>query len=276
MDITTAQVQEAARQLRLIVDRPAIATRELSQGRKKVRRELRSNLPDGYVAIVDNENKSPYTRMPLETFKTLLTMYEDQLRKGEGPKLLKKVMGNEGQLFTNNKTLLNIVQRHGESIPYFEAKPIQKVKKKKTYKKYRYPEVPEGYEWKDVDGRGELLVMKLKGFGHLNYDIEDKVLIDHNFDEHKYSNIEKVIDKLESENIEIEKEEVELSPEYKRYTYQGVPYFVIMEEGDYGPYEVLNNDLQAVGEKLHNSAKIHFVNPSVAAEHRRHPKYKPT
>lgn len=309
MDITTAQVQEAARQLRLIVDRPAIATRELSQGRKKVKRELRSNLPDGYVAIVDNENRSLYTRMPLETFKTLLTMYEDQIRKGDGPKLLKKVMSNEGQLFTNNKKLLDIVQRHGESIPYFEAKPIQKVKKKvvvkgkqkklgvkasekpapkpapkpkpvkkKIYKKYRYPEVPEGYEWRDVNGRGELLVMKLKGFGHLNYDVEDKVLLDHYYDEHKYSDIERVIDKLESEDIEIEQEqeEVELSPEYKRYTYQGVPYFVIMEEGDYGPYEVLNDELQQVGEKFHDSAKIHFVNPSVAAEHRRHPKYKPT
>lgn len=281
MDITTAQVKEAARQLRLIVDRPAIATRELSQGSRKVKRELSSNLPDGYVAIVDNRNKKTYTRMPLETFKTLLTIYGDQIRKGEGPKLLKKIMVNR-QLFTNNKTLLDIVKRNGESIPYFEGKPIQKVKKKKkTNKEYRYPEVPEGYEWKDVDGRGELLKMNLKGGGYIYYDIEDILLIDHNFDEHKYSDIERVIEKLESEGIEYQSApqgEVELSPEYNRYTYQGVPYYVIIEdEDDYGPFEVLRvSDLELVGEKFRDDPKIDFVNPSLAAEHRSHPKYKPT
>ncbi len=297
MDITTAQVQEAARQLRLIVDRPAIATQDLTKGTRFARKELTSNLPDGYVAIIDNRNKTTYTRMPLETFKTLLTIYEDQIgRKGEGPKLLKKVMVN-GQLFTNNAKLLDVVQRHGQSVPLMEPQePIQKVKKKvvvkgkqkklgvkasekpKPVKKkiYKFPELPAGYKWIDVDGSGELFRLKLKGFGHLDYDVEDKVLLDHYYDEHKYSDIENVIKKFESEDIEIEQEEVELSPEYKRYTYQGVPYFVIMEEGDYGPYEVLNDELQLVGEKFHDSAKIHFVNPSVAAEHRRHPKYKPT
>lgn len=133
MDITTAQVQEAARQLRLIVDRPAIATQDLTKGTRFARKELTSNLPDGYVAIIDNRNKTTYTRMPLETFKTLLTIYGDQFRKGDAPKLLKKIMVNR-QLFTSNAKFLDIVQGQGESIPFFEAKPRQKVKKKVTLK----------------------------------------------------------------------------------------------------------------------------------------------
>lgn len=136
MDITTAQVQEAARQLRLIVDRPPIATQDLTKGTRFARKELASNLPDGYVAIVDDRNKATYTRMPLETFKTLLTLYGDQIRKGEGPKLLKKIMVNR-QLFTSNAKFLDIVQGHGESIPFIEAKPQiarQPVKKKVTLK----------------------------------------------------------------------------------------------------------------------------------------------
>lgn len=288
MDIPTKeQVREAAKQLRLIVDRPPIATQDLTRGTRFARKELASNLPDGYVAIVDNRNKTTYTRMPLETFKTLLTLYEDQIgRKGEGPKLLKKVMVNR-QLFSSNAKFLDVVQRHGQSVPLMEPQePIQKVVKPAPEpapepvkkKKYKFPELPAGYKWIDVDGDGELFRLKLKGFGHLDYLPELKELSDHLLHVHRYSDIESVIKKLESEDIEIEQEqeEVELSPEYKRYTYQGVPYFVIMEEGDYGPYEVLNDDLQLVGEKFQGSAKIHFVNPSVAAEHRRHPKYKPT
>lgn len=303
MDIPTKrQVQEAAKQLRLIVDRPAIATQDLTKGTRFARKELTSNLPDGYVAIVDNRNKTTYTRMPLETFKTLLTLYEDQLgRKGEAPKLLKKVMVN-GQLFSSNAKFLDIVQRHGQSVPLMvPQEPIQKVKKKVVVKgkqkklgvkasekpapkpkpvkkkKYKFPQLPAGYKWIDLDNEGEVFELKLKGGGYLNYFPEDNLLTDHLYHDHKYSNIESVIEKLEGDDIVIEQEEVELSPEYKRYTYQGVPYFVIMEEGDnFGPYEVLNDDLQLVGEKFHDSAKIHFVNPSLAAEHRRHPKYKPT
>jgi len=187
MDITRTQVQEAARQLRLIVDRPAIATQELTKGSRFARKELRSNLPDGYVAIVDNRNKTTYTRMPLETFKTLLTIYEDQIgRKGDAPKLLKKIMVN-GQLFTNSAKLLSVVQRHGESIPYFEAKPIEKVKKKPTPKPIILEETDTETDTETEEDEG--LSVELDE-DEQEYYIYDGVTYIHNFEDDEILDIE--------------------------------------------------------------------------------------
>lgn len=122
MDIRA--VREAKKQLELITALPtAIAVQPFEKGPRYQKKEIVAKLPKGYVAIVDNKDRTRFTRMPMETLKSILITYQDQIGVKRVNDLLDKAEREGGRLYTSHPKVLEVVQRQGLTFTAEPEKP---------------------------------------------------------------------------------------------------------------------------------------------------------
>ena len=200
MDIRA--VREAKKQLELITALPtAIAVQPFEKGPRYQKKEIVAKLPKGYVAIVDNKDRTRFTRMPMETLKSILITYQDQIGVKRVKDLLDKAEREGGRLYTSHPKVLEVVQRQGLTFTAEPEKPkpvkpdALPPKKKKVYKRYKYPNLPPGYKF-EADGMN----IKLKrSRGHIVVDGEELKVYNAVIDEiGDFKDIDRILDEQEA------------------------------------------------------------------------------